>query len=84
MTDETIREVEQKPVRYLLWSNRTFVEYGVPKFGEDFDRPFGDYLRSHYRRVGFLNPQDVNIYSWKVTVWERLPDETKATTAEVR
>ncbi|HXN21388.1 MAG TPA: hypothetical protein VOA41_01435 [Candidatus Dormibacteraeota bacterium] len=82
MTDETIREVEQKPVGYLLWSNRTFVEYGVPIFGHDFDRPFGDYLRSHYRRVGFLNPQDISVYEWTVTIWQRLPAEAKTMPGE--
>ena len=42
MTDELIQEMEHKPVRYLLWSNRTFSEYGVAGFGIDFDKPFGD------------------------------------------
>ena len=56
MTEETIREIEQKPVRYVLWSNRTFPEYGVPEFGVDFERTFANYLTSHYRRVGPLVP----------------------------
>src|SRR6185295_1906209 len=30
MTADTIREIESKPVSYILWSNRRFPEYGVP------------------------------------------------------
>lgn len=37
MTDELISEIGRKPVRYLIWSNRIFPEYGVPRFGVDFD-----------------------------------------------
>ena len=51
MTDDVIREIERKHVGYLLWSNRIFSEYGVPVFGKDFDRYFGDYLKSRYRPV---------------------------------
>ncbi len=73
MTNEVISEIERNNVRYLLWSNRSYIEYGVPQFGIDFSRPLGDYLRSHYRRVGFLVPGEVDIYDWTVAVWERLP-----------
>jgi hypothetical protein len=34
MTDETIQQIEKKPVRYLVWSNREYPEYGVSVFGE--------------------------------------------------
>src|SRR4029077_926969 len=51
MTDDMIREIDRKPVDYLLWSNRAFPEFGVPVFGKDFDREVGDYLKSHYRPV---------------------------------
>ncbi len=77
MIDETISQIERNNVRYLLWSNRTYIEYGVPQFGIDFDRRLGDYFRSHYRRVGFLVPGVVDIYDWTVTVWERLPVDGK-------
>jgi hypothetical protein len=70
MTDETIQEIERKRVRYLLWSNRTFEEYGTPVFGTDFNREFGEYLTSHYRRIGQVTPD----YSWRVDAWERRPE----------
>jgi hypothetical protein len=41
MTEKMIREIDQKPVRYLLWSNRIFPEFGTPVFGKDFDREIG-------------------------------------------
>jgi len=71
MTEEVIRDLERKPVRYLLWSNRTFPDYGAPVFGTDFDRVLGQYLTSHYRLVGPLVPH--SDLSWHVsfTVWER-------------
>jgi hypothetical protein len=71
MTEEVIRDLERKPVRYLLWSNRTFPDYGAPIFGTDFDRVLGQYLTSHYRLVGPLVAH--SDLSWHVsfTVWER-------------
>lgn len=73
MIDETISEIERSNVRYLLWSNRSYFEYGVPQFGTDFDRRLGEYFRSHYRRMGLLVPGEVDVYDWTVNVWERLP-----------
>jgi hypothetical protein len=78
MTDQMIREIDQKPVSYLLWSNRTFSEFGVPVFGKDFDREVGDYLKSHYRRVGPLIPNTGSYWEWTAVVWEHKPE------AEVR
>jgi hypothetical protein len=77
MTEDTIREIEQRPVRYVLWSNRRFPEYGVPRFGIDFDRTFGDYLTSHYRPVGYLVPGSAVEWLVRFTLWERKPDAGK-------
>lgn len=71
MTDEFIREIEQKPVRYLLWSNRLFWEYGVPIFGRDFDNTVADYLKSHYHRVRPLPPDTLSLADWNAQIWER-------------
>jgi hypothetical protein len=71
MTAEVIQEVESKHVRYLLWSNRLFWEYGVAIFGTDFDPQIGDYLRSHYHRTGPLLPDTGSYADWAVVVWER-------------
>ena len=74
MTKETIQEIEQKHVQYLLWSNRIFPEYGVPVFGRDFDREVGEYLTSHYRRVGPVGPNTDPPWEWNAMVWERKPE----------
>jgi len=71
MTNELIGQIERKPVDYLLWSNRTFAEYGVPEFGKDFDPEIGDYLKSHYRPVGPLLPNTGTSSDWSAVVWER-------------
>ena len=71
MTDELIGEIERKRVNYLLWSNRTFSEYGVTEFGEDFDTEIGDYLKSHYRPIGPLLLNDGASSDWTAVVWER-------------
>jgi hypothetical protein len=71
MTDEMIREIDRKPVSYLIWSNRSFSEYGVPVFGRDFDREVGDYLISHYHSVGPLIPLAGSFWDWSASVWER-------------
>lgn len=75
MTDETIREMEQKPVRYLIWSNRLFPEYGVLRFGTDFDQTMGSYLTTHYRRAEVLAPDFVQLGQWNAYVWERIPEK---------
>jgi hypothetical protein len=74
MTEETVREIEQKPVRYLIWSNRLFPEYGVLRFGTDFDQTMGAYLTSHYRRKEVLTPNYVRLGEWNAYVWERIPE----------
>src|SRR5882762_5339432 len=71
MTDKMIREIERQPVRYLLWSNRQFPEFGTPVFGEDFDREIGDYLKANYHRVGPLVPVTGSDSDWTAVVWER-------------
>jgi hypothetical protein len=71
MTNEFIKEMENKKVRYLLWSNRLFWEYGVPIFGRDFDRQIGDYFRSHYHLVGPLTPNTGSFADWTVSLWVR-------------
>jgi hypothetical protein len=74
MTAQTIAEMEVVPVRYVIWSNRRFPEYGVPEFGVDFDVPLADYIRSQYlpvREFSSINRPDV----WQATLWERKPAE---------
>jgi hypothetical protein len=71
MADEAIREIERKPVDYLLWSNRTFSEYGAKEFGKDFNPEIGDYLKSHYHAVGPLLPGAAAPTDWTAVVWER-------------
>ncbi len=71
MTNKMIQEIEQKPVRYLLWSNRIFPEFGTPVFGKDFDVEIGDYLKAHYHRVGPLMPAANNFWDWTAVIWER-------------
>jgi hypothetical protein len=74
MIDETIEQIERKPVRYLLWSNRTFPDFGTPIFGEDFDRPLGDYFKAHYQPVRPLLPNANSSWPWTEMVWERKSD----------
>jgi len=73
MTDETIQQIERNNVRYLIWSNRLFPEYGVMRFGTDFDQTLGAYLFTHYRRVGPLSPAPVRFGEWNAYIWERIP-----------
>jgi len=75
MTEDLIAELDRKKIRYLIWSNRIFWEYGVPRFGVDFDKRLGDYLFAHYRRVGPLVPGYVKLGEWDAYVWERIPKE---------
>ena len=74
MTDETIQQIERKPVDYLLWSNRAFAEYGAKEFGKDFNPELGEYLRSHYRPIYPLVTSDKPESEWTAMVWERKPD----------
>ena len=71
MTEELLRDIATKNVRYLIWSNRIFWEYGVPSFGTDFDQTFGTYLTTHYHRVRPLLPGPVKLGEWNAYIWER-------------
>lgn len=73
MTDELLAQLENTPVRYLLWSTRTFAETGAPNFGVDFDRELGGYLKSHYRFVRPLVPPNSAGWTWNAGIWERKP-----------
>jgi hypothetical protein len=72
MTDEQIAEINAKQIRYLLWSNREFPEYGTPIFGTDYNQQLGDYLRSHYRPLRALT--DHKAPEWNAVIWERISD----------
>ena len=76
MVDDTIREIERKPVRYLLWSNRTYPDFQTPVFGVDFDVPLGDYFRANYHPVGPLMPNTAAGTKWRATIWERNSTKT--------
>jgi hypothetical protein len=70
MTQELTREIDSGPVRYVLWSNRIFPEYGAPSFGVDYDRTLGEYLKTHYRFLRPLVP-GAPFSDWTAGVWER-------------
>ncbi len=72
ITEQTIDEIERKRINYVVWSNRRFIEYGVPEFGRDFDQELGNYLKSHYRPLGPLMPEQGG--GWNAVVWQRLDD----------
>jgi hypothetical protein len=72
MTAKTITEMELGRVRYIIWSNRQFPEYGVPEFGVDFDVPFAEYIRRTYRPVREFSSSDRSD-GWRATLWERKP-----------
>jgi hypothetical protein len=76
MTEEIIREIDAKPIRYVLWSSRTFEDYGVRRFGTDFDQPLGNYITSHFHRAGLLVPGSDLDWQTRFTLWER-NSETK-------
>jgi hypothetical protein len=73
MTDELLAQLENTPVKYVLWSTRTFAETGAPNFGVDFDRELGDYLKSHYRFVRPFVPPNSAGWIWNAGIWERKP-----------
>jgi hypothetical protein len=72
MTDKLIEEMEEVPVRYVIWSNRRFPEYGVPEFGVDFDVVVGEYIQRNYRPVRELTASNQpDVWVWQATLWER-------------
>ena len=77
MMDELIQEIERKPIRYLIWSNRTFSEYGVAGFGIDFDQQLGNYLKTHYHRIGLMVPKGQNVWELTFVLWERNPTDVR-------
>ena len=77
MTEETIQQIDRQPVKYLIWSNRTYPDYGAPVFGKDYDQEIGNYLTSHYQQVGLLVPDSYLDWETMFTLWERKPEGRK-------
>lgn len=73
VTEETIREIEQGNVKYLLWSNRNYSDYGVPRFAEDYAPELGNYLKAHYRNKGPLVPNSDLDWETRFDLWQRIP-----------
>jgi hypothetical protein len=71
MTRELFQEIEAKDVRYLLWSNRTFREYGVVTFGRDFNQELAGYFEDRFRPAGTLVQDGNNSVDLSFTVWKR-------------
>jgi hypothetical protein len=71
MTRELFHEIEAKDVRYLLWSNRTFLEYGVKTFGRDFNQELARYFAERFTPMGTLVPGDGNDFGLTFVVWKR-------------
>jgi hypothetical protein len=71
MTQEVIQQIEAQPVRFLIWSNRTFPEYKAMRFGIDSDSTLYNYLTSHYHRVRILVDNPVPFGEWNAYIWER-------------
>lgn len=69
MTDQVLRNIEQKKIQYLIWSNRRFAEYGVPEFGVDFDQQFAAHLKSSFRPIRTFGDDAQG--DWKASIWER-------------
>jgi hypothetical protein len=78
VTEETIQQIDRQPVRYLIWSNRTYPDYGAPVFGKDYDQEIGNYLTSHYHCVGLLVPDSYLEWETIFTLWERNGDSRSA------
>jgi hypothetical protein len=70
MTDKVVGQIKQAGVRYIIWSNRSFPEYGVPQFGVDFDVAIGEYIRNHYHPVREFGSSN-RLEFWHATLWER-------------
>ena len=69
ISEELFRQLER--VRWVVWSNRRFPEYGEAEFGVDFDQDAGDYIKSHYRIVRKIPATQAD--GWGAAIWERVP-----------
>ena len=71
MTEELFRQIEEKNVKYLVWSNRRFPQYGVPIFGRDFNQELVHYLTARFRPIGLMVPAEETGLGLTFMVWER-------------
>ena len=67
MMNGLIHQIDTKSVKYIIWSNRSFPEYGVPRFGVDFDQPLAQYFYAHYHPIGNF----AGAGEWRAVLWER-------------
>ena len=78
MTEELFEEIECKKIDYLLWSNRTFSEYGVPVFGKDFNQELARFLTARYKPAGLLVPDNYRNSELSFMIWQRENDRVPA------
>src|SRR5262249_29318254 len=71
MTEEFLHDLEASKVKYLLWSNRTFPEYGAPMLGKDFDQELAQYLTKHYKPLRLLAARDEQRLGLAFMIWQR-------------
>jgi hypothetical protein len=71
MTEELFRQMEAKNVKFLVWSNRKFPQYGVPIFGQDFNQELARYLTARFKPTVLLVPPDETGKGLTFMVWER-------------
>lgn len=71
ITDRYVEDLRRAGVTDIVWSNRSFEEYGVPEFGVDFDPAVGEYLRAGYQRSRALARGGTG--AWTADVWTKKP-----------
>lgn len=70
-----LEELDAQRIKYIVLSDRSTPEYGLPVFGVDYDQEIYRWLNRNYRVVRtFGNYQRVKPWTWAAQVWERIPE----------
>jgi hypothetical protein len=71
MTREFLKELDDPAITEIVWSNRTFGEYGATRYGVDFDTEVGEYIKQNFEPVQHIARPGSAAPDWQANLWRR-------------
>jgi len=71
MTEEFLKELDDPAITGIVWSNRTFGEYGPTRYGVDYDAEVGAYIKQNFEPVLHIAKPGSTASDWQADLWRR-------------
>ena len=78
LTSSYLQELDRLKVKYVILSNRSTPEYGVPIFGKDYNNTVYQWLEQNYKKIGQVGDYNrvVHPSHWGALIYKRNTDRT--------